>query len=99
MTEYGSSVGTTDNIVDKAAHSAAKAVDATKGATIAALDSVAGRVENVRSTLSPALNSATAPFDKVLDYTTRNPATALMAAAAAGALFAAILLPARSRRR
>jgi hypothetical protein len=99
MIESGTTAGAADNLVDKAAHTAAKAVDATKGATIAALDSVADRVESVRSTLSPALNTATAPFDKVLEYTSRNPATALLAAASAGALIAAIVLPACSRRR
>ena len=81
-----------DNVVDKAAHTVAKAVDATKGATIEALESVANKVESVRSTLSPVLNTATAPFDKILEYTTRNPATALFAAAGVGAFAAAVLV-------
>jgi ElaB/YqjD/DUF883 family membrane-anchored ribosome-binding protein len=80
-----------DNLVDKAAISATKAVDATKTITASALDSVADKVESVRSTLSPALNNASAPFDAVLAYTREKPLTALLAAATTGAMLHALL--------
>jgi ElaB/YqjD/DUF883 family membrane-anchored ribosome-binding protein len=88
-----------DNLVDKAASSATKAVDATKTAATAALDSVADKVESVRSTLSPALNTATAPLDAVVNYTREKPLSALLAAAATGALLFAIVRPSRRIRR
>jgi ElaB/YqjD/DUF883 family membrane-anchored ribosome-binding protein len=88
-----------DNVVDKAASSATKVVDATRTATSAAFNSVAETVESVRSTLSPALNKATAPMDVVLKYTREKPVNALLAAAGTGALLLAILRPRRRRTR
>lgn len=88
-----------DNVVDRAAGAASKAVDATKTATSAALDSVADRVESMRSTLSPALDSAMTPLDSVMRYTRAQPLTALACAAAIGALLSALLAPTRRARK
>lgn len=84
-----------NNVIDKVAHSADKAVDATKHAATAALDSVSHKVESVRSTLSPALDGALAPLEGVVKFTRERPVTALVAAAVAGALLGALILPGR----
>jgi ElaB/YqjD/DUF883 family membrane-anchored ribosome-binding protein len=83
------------NLVDKAADSANRAVDATKAAATAALDSVSDKVEDVRGKLSPALNNATAPLDALVRYTQEQPVRALLAAAGVGAVLMAIIRPAR----
>ncbi|CAM5798155.1 hypothetical protein [Rhizobacter fulvus] len=83
------------NLVDKAADSATRAVDATKAATNAALDSVSDKVETVRGKLSPALNNASAPLDSLIEYTQQQPVRALLAAAGVGAVLMAIMRPAR----
>ena len=83
----------TDNVVDKAAVSATKAVDATKSAATAALDSLTAKVESMRSTLSPALENATAPFESVVQYTREKPVNALIASAVVGAILMALLRP------
>ena len=85
------------NLVDKTAESATKAVDATKSAAAAVLDSVSDKVESVRSTLSPALNNASAPLDALAQYTREKPLVALAAAAGAGAVMFALLRARRSR--
>ncbi|HEY9239284.1 MAG TPA: hypothetical protein VIP10_10645 [Burkholderiaceae bacterium] len=85
------------NLVDKAAESATRAVDATKAATTAALDSVSHKVEDVRGKLSPALDNASAPLDALIQYTHEQPIKALLAAAGVGAVLMAILRPARVR--
>jgi ElaB/YqjD/DUF883 family membrane-anchored ribosome-binding protein len=87
-----------DNLVDKAASSAAKAVDATKGVATAALDSVNEGVESVRSTLSPALDQALVPVESVIRFTREHPVSALMASAAVGAVVSAMLRPTRRGR-
>lgn len=84
-----------DNVIDKVAQSADKAVDATKTAAAAALDSVSHKVESVRSTLSPALDGALAPFEGVMKFTRERPVAALVAAATAGALLSALIRPGR----
>jgi ElaB/YqjD/DUF883 family membrane-anchored ribosome-binding protein len=84
-----------DNFVDKAAHSADRAVDATKAAATQALDKVSDKVEAVRSTLSPQVDRALAPFDAVVRYTREQPLAALAAAATAGALLTALMRPTR----
>ncbi|KQW37613.1 hypothetical protein [Rhizobacter sp. Root404] len=86
---------TAANLVDKAADSATRAVDATKAATTAALDSVSDKVETVRGKLSPALNNASAPLDSLIEYTQQQPVRALLAAAGVGAVLMAIMRPAR----
>ena len=89
------SSNTAANLVDKAATSATRAVDATKAATTAALDSVSDKVESVRGKLSPALNNASAPLDSLIQYTQEKPIQALLAAAGVGAVLMAIMRPAR----
>lgn len=88
-----------DNVVDKAASAANKAVDATKNAATAALDSVSDKVESMRSTLSPALDNAMSPFDSVVNYTRAQPLTALACAVAVGVVVTAVLGPSRRPRR
>lgn len=88
-----------DNVVDKAASAASKAVDATKSAATAALDSVSHKVESMRSTLSPALDNALTPLDAVVKYTKAQPLAALACAVAAGAVLSAVLIPSRRSRR
>ena len=90
---------TRDNVVDQAASAATKAVDATKSATTTALDAVSGKVESIRSSLSPALNRAMSPLDSVLRFTREQPVTALACAAALGALVTAVVAPSRRSRR
>jgi ElaB/YqjD/DUF883 family membrane-anchored ribosome-binding protein len=80
-----------DNLVDKLAKSADQAVEATKTAATAALDTVSDKVESARSTLSPALERALAPLVSVEKYTREHPLTALIAAAGVGVLLGAIL--------
>jgi len=87
-----------DNVIDKVAHSADKAVDATKIAATAALNSVSNKVERVRSTLSPALEEALAPLEGVVKFTRERPIAALAAAAAAGALLSVLFVPSRRSR-
>jgi ElaB/YqjD/DUF883 family membrane-anchored ribosome-binding protein len=88
-----------DNVVDKAASVAAKAVDATKSAATSALDSVSDKVESMRSSLSPALDRAMSPLDSMLVYTREKPLTALACAVAIGAVLSAVLTPTRRSRR
>lgn len=99
MNEYIPQQLLKDNVVDKAASAANRAVDATKSAASAALDSVAEKVESMRGTLSPALDTAMTPFDSVVKYTRAQPLTALACAAAAGALVSVLLAPSRRARK
>lgn len=87
------------NVVDRASHSADKALNATRRATNAALDSVADSVHGLRDRASPALDRIVSPLDSVVRYTHRAPVRALLGAAAAGAVAMAVLsLFGRSRR-
>ncbi len=79
------------NVVDRAAQSADKAVEATRRATDALLDNVAHKVEDVRSAVSPALDRASAPLDAVTRYTTQQPLKALAAAILLGLVIGRIL--------
>lgn len=83
------------NLVDKTAESATDAVNATKHAASALFDSVSDKVEGLRSTLSPALESASAPMDSLVKYTQENPLKALAFAAGAGAVLFALFGPRR----
>lgn len=82
-----------DNVVDKAASAASKAVDATKSAATVALDSVSDKVESMRSTLSPALDNAMMPLSSVVNYTKAQPLTALACAFATGVILTTLLRP------
>jgi hypothetical protein len=87
------------NFVDRAADTADRALDATRRAADTVIDTVSDKVESMRSSVSPAVDRATAPFDAVVEYTRTKPLTALLAAAAAGAVFVALFRPARIVRR
>ena len=87
------------NFVDRAAESADRALDATRRAAGSVIDNVSDKVESVRSSVSPAVDRASAPFDAVVEYTRTKPLTALLAAAAAGAVFVTLFRPARIVRR
>lgn len=100
MNETTTSQGPTGNIVDDAAGSASKAIDATRAATEDLLDQVSDRVEGFRATLSPALDNALQPLDPLLRFTREHPGAALIAATGVGALLGALLRrPRRSRHR
>ena len=79
------------NVVDRAAETADKAVEATRRATDALLDNVSNKVETVRSTVSPKLDRVTAPWDSVTEYTTQQPLKALAAALLVGLVIGRLL--------
>lgn len=87
------------NLIDRAARSADKAIDATRRLAGSAIDGVADKVHGMRDIASPALNRLVSPYDSMLDRTRETPAKALLAAAAAGAVaMALIALLSRARR-
>ena len=88
----------TNNIVDRAAQSADKALEATRRSASSAIDSVADTVHAVRDRASPALNRMTAPLDTVVARTQAAPLQSLLVAAAAGATLMALLSMVRSSR-
>jgi hypothetical protein len=65
------------NVVDRAAETADKAVEATRRAADALLDNVSSKVESVRSTVSPTLDRVIGPWDSVTEYTKQQPLKAL----------------------
>jgi ElaB/YqjD/DUF883 family membrane-anchored ribosome-binding protein len=79
------------NVVDRAAETADKAVEATRRATDALLDNVSNKVETVRSTVSPTLDRVAAPWDSVTEYTTQQPLKALAAALLVGLVIGRLL--------
>ncbi len=88
-----------DNLVDRAAQSADKALEATRRAASSAIDSVADKVHSLRDQASPVLDRVVAPFDSAAEYTREAPLKSLLAAAAAGAvLMGLIALLMRSNR-
>lgn len=100
MNETTTSQGPSGNIVDEAAGSASKAIDATRAAADDLLEQVSDRVEGVRATLSPALDNALQPLDPLLQFTREHPGPALIAATGVGALLCALLRrPRRLRHR
>ena len=99
MDEYIPNQLLKDNVVDKAATAASEALDATKSAATAAIDSMANKVEGMRSTLSPALDNAMSPLDSVVSYTRGKPLTALAGAVALGFVLSAVLNTSRRQRR
>lgn len=88
----------TGNIVDRAAHSADKLLDATRQTTSAAIDSVADKVHELRDRASPKLDRLTAPVDKLVERTQAAPLQSLLLAAAAGAALMALANLLRSSR-
>lgn len=79
------------NVVDRAAHTADRALDATRRAADAAIDRVADKVHGLRDRASPMVDNMTLPYDSVVQYTRQEPVKALLAAAAAGAALMAVL--------
>ena len=78
------------NLADRAADSVDKMLDATKRAADAALDSVSGKVHDLRDRASPVVDRIASPFDAVTVYTRQSPLKALLASAAAGAALMAV---------
>lgn len=93
--EYGA---TANNIVDRAAQSADKVLEATRRSASSAIDSVSDKVHAVRDQASPALDRLTAPLDNVVARTHEAPLQSLLIAAAAGAALMALASLLRSSR-
>ena len=88
-----------ENLVDRAAHSADKALEATRRAAGSAIDSVANKVHDLRDQASPALDRLVSPFESIAEYSRESPLKSLLAAAAVGAgLMALVTLLNRSHR-
>jgi len=88
----------TGNLVDRAAHSADKLLDATRQTTSSAIDSVADKVHALRDSASPKLDRLTAPVDALVERTHAAPLQSLLMAAAAGAALMALAGLLRSSR-
>lgn len=86
------------NVVDRAAQSADKALEATRRAAGVAIDSMADKMHGLRDSVSPVADRIAAPFDAMAEYTQQAPLKSLLVAAAVGAgLMAVLALLARSR--
>ena len=86
------------NIVDRAAVSADKLLDATRQTASSAIDSVADKVHALRDRASPQLNRLTAPVDALIERTHAAPLQSLLIAAAVGAALMALAGLLRSSR-
>jgi ElaB/YqjD/DUF883 family membrane-anchored ribosome-binding protein len=86
------------NLVDRAAQSADKLLDATRQTTTSAIDSVADKLHSLRDRASPRLDRLTAPVDALVDRTHAAPLQSLLIAAAAGAALMALAGLLRSSR-
>lgn len=80
------------NLVDRAAGSADRLLDATRQTAASAIDSVADTVHALRDKASPALDRVSAPLNAVVKRTQESPLQSLLIAAAVGA---AVLVVAR----
>ncbi len=88
-----------ENLVDRAAQSADRALEATRRAAGSAIDSVANKVHGLRDQASPLLDRVASPFDSLAGYTREAPLKSLLVAAAVGAgLMALIALLTHPRR-
>ncbi len=88
----------TANLVDRAATSADRLLDATRQGATSAIDSVADKVHELRDRASPQLNRLTAPVDALVERTHAAPLQSLLMAAAAGAVLMALAGLLRSSR-
>lgn len=79
-----------ENLVDQAAHSADRALDATRRVTGQAINRVADKVHDIRGVVSPILDRVVSPFEVVARHTREAPLRSLLAAAASGAALAAL---------
>ena len=91
INEYGEAGETRSNLVDRAADSADRAVEATRRAADNLLDSVSDKVESVRSAVSPTIDGVASPVEDVIDYTIDNPLKALAAAFLVGVVIGRLL--------
>ena len=91
INEYGEAGEARANVVDRAADSADRAVEATRRVADNLLDSVSDKVESVRSAISPGIDRVVSPVDDVIDYTIDNPLKALAAAFFVGLLIGRLL--------
>jgi ElaB/YqjD/DUF883 family membrane-anchored ribosome-binding protein len=89
---------TPPNLVDRAARSVDKLLDATRLSAESALDSVSDRVHSVRDRAAPALDRMSMPIDRLTSRTQDAPLQSLLVAAAAGAVLMALLGLMRSSR-
>ena len=79
------------NVVDRAAQTADRAVEATRRVTDSLLDNVSNKVESVRSTVSPTLDRVIGPWNSVTEYTKEQPLKALAAALLVGLVIGRLL--------
>lgn len=86
------------NVVDRAAQSADRLLEATRQSAGSAIDSVADKVHAVRDRASPALDRLTAPVDSLVERTHAAPLQSLLVAAAVGAGLMALIGLLRPRR-
>ena len=87
------------NLVERASQSADQALEATRRAADAAIDSMVGRVHDLRDQASPVMDRIASPFDAVKHYARETPLKALLVSAATGAgLMALFAMFKRSRR-
>jgi len=100
MTDYSKQLVDGENVVDHAAHSAEKLLEATRQNANSAIDGAADKVQALRNRTSPALDRLMAPVDSLIERTRAAPLTSLLMAAAAGATLmalAGLLRPSRRR--
>ena len=95
MTQLNSGVtltgGPSSNVVDRAADTADRALEATRRLSDAAIDGVADRLHTLRDRASPAVDRMVAPYEDVLRYTQEAPLRALLISAAIGAGLMALI--------
>lgn len=80
-----------NNLVDRAAQSADKALEATRRAADSVIDGVIDKVHDIRDSASPVMDRIVSPFDSISQYTQEAPLKSLLAAAAAGAALMALI--------
>lgn len=86
------------NMVDRAAHSADKLLDATRQTASSAIDSLADKMHSLRGRAAPRLDRLSAPVDAPVQRTHAAPLQSLLLAAAAGAVLMALAGSLRSSR-
>lgn len=86
------------NLVDRAANSADKVLEATRQVADSVIDDIADKVHAVRDRASPALDRFTAPVDSLIVRTQAAPLRSLLMAAATGAALVALIGMIRSGR-
>jgi predicted nuclease with TOPRIM domain len=87
------------NIVDRAADSADRALEATRRLSDSAFDNLADKLQALRERASPAVDRLISPYDDALRYTRQAPVRALLISAAVGAGLMVLFGWMRSNRR